>query len=301
MALNSLQFEEVSVGAGEVHASGDHCQVISAIGLGSCVGVVAFDPKALVGGIAHVQLPGKTPRKKHKPSRPFADAGVGIPELLNQLKLLGASVSRSFIMLTGGAQINEEDDYFKVGLKNQEACARILKEKGLVVHEQRVGGGSWRSVKLYIGTGQISIRSKGGVLEILNIPGVTSNMPKVTTDKLVIKNGEDLERVLSRLVSRSSVSGLRKKNNAELEEIDNMRRVLTHITQQEIEFGKSDRRRTKIASLEELKQVLAQLTGGNAKIISKVKKKAVRFTNANGNHTTSSQYDQTQKGQAASE
>ena len=259
MTYRETGLNEHLVGVGEVYVSGDEKHVISAIGLGSCVGVIAFDPQTCIGGIAHVQLPFASTKRCSQSHRPFANADKSIPELLDQLKAAGVSLKRLFIMLVGGAQvIGEGDNYFKVGLKNQEACSKILEELGLTVAEHRLGGSSWRSTKLYLGTGQVSIRSKGGVLELVNIPGVTTNFPPISTDKLIITSASDIKAALAHLTEKNKFH--RKKSGSSLRDESDIRRVLTHLTQKEIEYVSSKRERTKIGSLEELKQALAHLT-----------------------------------------
>ena len=50
----------ISVGLGEVEVSKDPLVVLAAHGLGSCIGVLAYDPIAKVGGLAHILLPDST-------------------------------------------------------------------------------------------------------------------------------------------------------------------------------------------------------------------------------------------------
>ena len=80
---------EHPVRVGEVYAAKDTRYIISAIGLGSCVSVVAFDPTVNVGGIAHIQLPDSTEMSSSKSRRPFANADKGIPELFNTVETFG--------------------------------------------------------------------------------------------------------------------------------------------------------------------------------------------------------------------
>ena len=81
----------IMVGLGEVKASKDPDAVLACLGLGSCIAVAVYDPKAKVGGMAHVVLPksrGKAgDRKSSVPSEEaiIAWGGRGSPWAFEKL------------------------------------------------------------------------------------------------------------------------------------------------------------------------------------------------------------------------
>ena len=78
-----------TVGLGEWHNSNDGSLVIAALGLGSCIGVAAYDPKVKVGGMLHVVLPDSGGGADRGAEAKFADRGL--PILLDDLYKMGAT------------------------------------------------------------------------------------------------------------------------------------------------------------------------------------------------------------------
>ena len=231
MAYLGSEFIEHPVRVGEIFVSCDKMDIISAIGLGSCIGVMAFDPEISVGGIAHIQLPNSSDMGSFRSRRPYANADKGIAELLRQLQKHGASKKRLVVVLAGGAQIGKGDDYFKVGLKNQEACIQILDKHRLAIHKKRLGGNSWRSVKLHLITGQISIREKNGALELINVPGVLKRKTIDFAENFRIKNAKDIEKALAHLTHNPE--SVKAKASLKVNNLEDIKRVLSHLAQEE--------------------------------------------------------------------
>ena len=92
-----------------------------------------------------------------------------------------------------------------------------------------MGGDSWRSVKLHLATGQISIRGKKGALELINIPGVSNRKPQADAEKLVLKSAKDIEKALVHLTQKQLSSPSREDQNAN--SVTDIKRVLEHLTQ----------------------------------------------------------------------
>src|SRR5207237_322898 len=75
----------------------------STIGLGSCVAIVLHDPKAQVGGMAHVLLPNEEMSRDR--SNPAKFPTTAVPLLLKEMKRLGASIERIKAKIIGGASM----------------------------------------------------------------------------------------------------------------------------------------------------------------------------------------------------
>ena len=148
----------VTVGLGEVAVSNQPEVVIVAFGLGSCVGITAYDPIRKVGGLLHAMLPQH--RNGDKNLTKYVDTGV--PELLNKLLALGVKREQLIWRYAGGAQMLTApglSDRFYIGAQNvvmtQEITARYLLR--VVGHE--TGGHQGRTVRLVIADGRLLIRA----------------------------------------------------------------------------------------------------------------------------------------------
>lgn len=151
-----------SVGLGEWHVSSDPSVTIAAIGLGSCVGVVAYDPVSKVGGMIHIVLPDSGGNSDADSKTKFADQGL--PVLFDGMCRQGAKKERLVVKIGGGAQMLAHVGVsmsFNIGERNVEAVRKILKEMGLVIRGENVGGTSGRTVRLYLDTGRITVRTVG--------------------------------------------------------------------------------------------------------------------------------------------
>jgi chemotaxis protein CheD len=152
------------VGIGQIVASGDQSVVISALGLGSCIGVVLVDLQAKVAGMAHVMLPQSAPNSTGPPGK-FAD--TALPALVEAVTRLGAQESRLVAKIAGGAQMfgsGSGGGLLKIGERNAEAVAAALGAAGLRLRAGHIGGNSGRTMQVVVGTGLVTVRAVGGTL-----------------------------------------------------------------------------------------------------------------------------------------
>ena len=68
--------------------------VITTLGLGSCIGLVFYDPVSKVGGMVHYMLPDSTKVRNNSNIAKFAD--TGIDELLRRVIAAGANKGRAY-------------------------------------------------------------------------------------------------------------------------------------------------------------------------------------------------------------
>ena len=135
---------------------------ITTLGLGSCVGVVLYDPGKKISGMVHVMLPDSTKIKNNENRAKFAD--TGIQDLYDAVIKLGA-VKRSLVAkIAGGAQMfafKSDNDMLRVGDRNVEATLKKLGELGIPVIAQDTGKNSGRTIEFYPDTGELLIKSVG--------------------------------------------------------------------------------------------------------------------------------------------
>lgn len=152
----------ISIGLGELEASKDPEIILAAHGLGSCIGIVAYDAMAKVGGMSHVLLPDSTIGKDVDKPGKFAD--TAIPLLIKKMQDLGATTINTTIKIAGGAQmfaIPGLASKMNIGEKNIIAVKEALKKMNLKIKKEDTGGSVGRTVKLYLNDGHATIRTTG--------------------------------------------------------------------------------------------------------------------------------------------
>ena len=136
--------------------------VITTLGLGSCIGLVFYDPVSKVGGMVHYMLPDCTKVRNNRNIAKFAD--TGIDELLRRVIAAGANKGRLIAKIAGGARMFEVSglsDVCNIGARNAEAAKKILKEKGIRLVAEDTGLNYGRTVELHCDTGEFLIKSVG--------------------------------------------------------------------------------------------------------------------------------------------
>lgn len=154
-------FRAISIG--EMIVSGTPEDVLVAYGLGSCVAICLYDPVAKVGGMLHALLPqANNQAKDNNVPAKFVDSGL--PLLLKSITYQKGKRNRLDVYVCGGAQLISAanfSDMLKIGQRNIMAAQTALQIAGLTIKNQDVGGSAGRTVKLYIDTGQITVKSLG--------------------------------------------------------------------------------------------------------------------------------------------
>lgn len=153
--------ELIKVGMADLKV-GQSPDVLTTLGLGSCIGLTLYDPISKVGGLVHYMLPDSTKLKNNTNIAKFGD--TGIRELLKQVTELGASRRRLVSKIAGGAcmfEMSGLSSIGNVGERNQEAAKKILKELGIPLIAEDVGLNYGRTVELRCDTGDFLIKSVG--------------------------------------------------------------------------------------------------------------------------------------------
>lgn len=146
----------VGIGEGAV-VSKPMC--IRTTGLGSCVGLVLYDPVCFIAGMVHVMLPDE-PRQADYPAPKYALTAV--PWLLNEMKREGASVSRLVAKMAGGSQMfvsAGKTDIFRVGPRNVQAIEDTLGSLRISIVAADVGGSIGRTIEMSSVTGELTIKT----------------------------------------------------------------------------------------------------------------------------------------------
>jgi chemotaxis protein CheD len=151
------------VGVGDMKVSQKRGDKIVTHALGSCLGVVVYDPVPCVGGLLHVMLPLSTINPEKAERNPFMFVDTGFPKLLIECLKSGAQKQRLEIKVAGGANSHDrgENDLFQIGKRNLIILRKLLWKNGLLLKSYDVGGINSRTMSLEIGTGKVTIMSSG--------------------------------------------------------------------------------------------------------------------------------------------
>jgi chemotaxis protein CheD len=129
--------------------------------LGSCLGLMVYDPAAQVGGLLHAMLPLSKINLQKASDNPYMFVDTGVPELFRQLYDLGAQKSRMVIKAAGCGQPLGNSEMFKIGERNHTILKKLLWKNSIMIEAEDVGGVASRTVYFDVSTGQVIISSKG--------------------------------------------------------------------------------------------------------------------------------------------
>lgn len=142
--------------------------ILTTLGLGSCVGIALYDPIARVGGLAHIMLPDSTQIKNNSNIAKFADTAT--VKLIEEMINIGAKKDRIVAKLAGGAQMfsfSQSSDLMRVGARNVSAAQAILEKLGIPIIAFDTGENYGRTIELYTEDGRLVIKTIGhGIKQI---------------------------------------------------------------------------------------------------------------------------------------
>ncbi|MBE3595447.1 MAG: chemotaxis protein CheD [Hydrogenibacillus sp.] len=132
---------------------------IRTAGLGSCVGIVLYDGRHKIGGMAHIMLPDSGQARGDVQAAKFADTAV--PELIRRMEALGAHRSRLVAKLAGGAHMFQQvrSEALKIGERNVEAARAALRAHDIPILAEDTGGTLGRTIELDLEDGTLYVRT----------------------------------------------------------------------------------------------------------------------------------------------
>lgn len=146
---------------GEMAVSKKPADVLSIVGLGSCVALVMLAREKGAAGMAHIVLPGsEMAGGREVPPAKFADTAV--PAMLRAMRSLGIRPEDVSAVVIGGATMFGAKAGSKlagVGDRNVEAATVALAEHDVPMIGSDIGGTSGRSVQVYVGDGRVLTKS----------------------------------------------------------------------------------------------------------------------------------------------
>ena len=158
---------DLIVGISDIKVSNNAGDVIVTYALGSCIGIVVFDPIAKVGGMLHYMLPESSLDQNKARENPEMFADTGIPLLFKSCYKLGADKKRMVVKAAGGASILDDTNFFRIGQKNIMAMRKIFWKNNVMIDKEDIGLNYNRTVRLEISTGKVFVRTSGGEMKEL--------------------------------------------------------------------------------------------------------------------------------------
>ena len=148
------------VGVGDCQVSSDPHATLVTYALGSCIGIVIYDPVSHVGGLLHYLLPDSQLDTEKAARNPYMFADTGIPALFHRAYELGAKKSRLQVTVAGGAQVLASE-LFNIGKRNQLAMKKILWRAGVLIHQEETGGDASRTIRVELRNGNVFMKHGG--------------------------------------------------------------------------------------------------------------------------------------------
>lgn len=152
----------VIVGIGEFAAGRSP---MSAIGLGSCIGLVIYDKDRGIGAMAHIMLPDS----QGKSERPAKYADTAVEFLIQELNRLGCRTPSLAAKICGGASMFQAfSGNLNIGERNIQAVRLHLKNANIPLVAEDVGGTAGRTV-VYCPAenGKISVKTANGTYKVI--------------------------------------------------------------------------------------------------------------------------------------
>jgi len=151
----------ITINPGEYHATKEPC-VISTL-LGSCIATCLYDPIARVAGMNHFLLANRRYAKEMPVSVTEAGRyGINAMEILiNEMIHLGAERKRLRAKAFGGGNVLtlvSSDNFFCVGSVNVRFIREFLKNEGIPLESEDLGGDRGRVIKFNTETYAVSRR-----------------------------------------------------------------------------------------------------------------------------------------------
>ena len=136
--------------------------ILTTVGLGSCVGIVLYDPLTKIAGLVHIMLPYSDKISDNSNKLKFADTGIQI--LIEEMVKIGANSKRLISKIAGGAQMFSSkinSDIMNIGERNAIATKEVLGKLGIPIVAEDIGGNYGRTIEFYSEDGRLLVKTIG--------------------------------------------------------------------------------------------------------------------------------------------
>lgn len=142
---------------------------ITTIGLGSCVGIVVYDPGIKVCGMLHAMLPDSTRIRNNSNRAKFVDSGM--EDMMKELLMIaGVNKRRLAAKLAGGAKMFEfgvENDITSIGYQNVLSAKKSLMHFGIPLLAEDTGKNYGRTIVFDASSNELEIKAVGQPIKMI--------------------------------------------------------------------------------------------------------------------------------------
>ncbi|MEA3435315.1 MAG: chemotaxis protein CheD [Thermodesulfobacteriota bacterium] len=129
--------------------------------LGSCLGLIVYDPEIKIGGLLHAMLPLSKINRDKAQTNPYMFVDTGVSTLFKTLYEMGAKKSRLVVKAAGCGNPMGRNETFKIGERNYSALKMLLQKSNILLEAEDIGGTKSRTVNFDILSGITIISSNG--------------------------------------------------------------------------------------------------------------------------------------------
>ena len=128
--------------------------------LGSCVGIVLYDPVSKIGGLAHVMHPNSERARNNINRAKFVDTAVEL--MLSRMAKKGAMRTRIEAKIFGGAKmfqsVKASPCVMQIGEENVNATREELTRRNIPIVAESTGGTKGKTVLFDVTSGRVTIK-----------------------------------------------------------------------------------------------------------------------------------------------
>ncbi|NLW87188.1 MAG: chemotaxis protein CheD [Planctomycetes bacterium] len=152
---------KIIVGVADMKIASEPDDVLVTHGLGSCLGISAWDRQSRVGGLLHVMLPSSSVNPEKAQDNPYMFVDTGVPQFFKQLYQAGAIKSRLIVKVAGGASSREGEDRFAIGERNFTTLRKMFWKNSVLIDAHDVGGREARTMFVHTSDGRVLLSVNG--------------------------------------------------------------------------------------------------------------------------------------------
>ncbi len=153
----------VGVGDMKVGREGD---ILVTHALGSCLGLVVYDPEIKIGGLLHAMLPLSRINPEKAQANPFMFVDTGVPQMFRTLYEMGCRKSRMVVKAVGCGNPLGKNEVFMIGERNVTVLRKLLWKNNILLEAEQVGGTDSRTVYFEVGCCRTVVSCNGTKVEI---------------------------------------------------------------------------------------------------------------------------------------
>ncbi|MCP5054425.1 MAG: chemotaxis protein CheD [bacterium] len=142
------------VGVGDMIVSNDPDDIVVTYALGSCLGIVIYDPVVKVGGILHAMLPDSSIYMGKTDFNPYKFVNTGIPLLFKTAYHFGAQKKKMKVKIAGCSKVMDDAGLFNIGKRNYAATRKLLWKNNVLIDAEYCDKSESITLLLNIRTGE---------------------------------------------------------------------------------------------------------------------------------------------------